>query len=519
MNSHQYDIVKEGMALLRRLNTPRTLAMHLLAEAEEWEQVLSIKVEPGDYLTAEAFLKDNTALSFFKKMSFLSSQGDADAVALAKWLDAEELCKATNTRIRSTAGFGSVLQEAKRLIYKVLGPVPTEDVLSECRWGPGSCVGARGYLSRPDLKIKSSLTITHGAIGLVRFIGDHSVIRQHREKKKAFSVVIGNELTFVPKTAMESRPITMEPFVNLYLQLGAGSNIRHLLKYRANIDLVTGQARHRDWVKQASRDGHLATIDLSSASDTISKELVRELLPSGWYAYLDSLRSPSTVVNGEPVLLEKFSGMGNGFTFELETLIFWAICRSQSSFCSVYGDDIIVDSQSADMVLYLLQYCGLVPNKSKTFISGPFRESCGADYFDGTNVRGFYIKEADDTLESRITVINSIYDLRNEPIYQFLHPIRTSLIKKIPREDRLSGPYHTDSIHDDDQSRWVIRWKNQEKQVLSHVFTTKHVQYKAKGMTLLTLALLGMPSNGFAPRGGARKHRKRWVSSYGIHHP
>jgi hypothetical protein len=97
--------------------------------------------------------------------------------------------------------------------------------------------------------------------------------------------------------------------------------------------------------------------------------------------------------------------MGNGFCFPLETLIFASLCavsydelRLKPDF-KVYGDDIIVRKSCAARVLELLTICGFKANTDKTFLEGPFRESCGAD-FEGEDVRPLTLDYAFDSLEN-----------------------------------------------------------------------------------------------------------------------
>lgn len=95
--------------------------------------------------------------------------------------------------------------------------------------------------------------------------------------------------------------------------------------------------------------------------------------------------------------------MGNGYTFELETLLFSCACRAvaemegvalnHSNF-SVYGDDIVAPSALYDPICSALRFLGFQPNLSKSFNSGPFRESCGGDYFRGEFVRPIFFRSA-----------------------------------------------------------------------------------------------------------------------------
>nr|UUW21287.1 MAG: RNA replicase beta chain [Guiyang fiers-like virus 1] len=245
------------------------------------------------------------------------------------------------------------------------------------------------------------------------------------------TIVLGNLWTTVPKTARVDRSIAMEPSMNVAYQLGVGKIIRSRLKHWG-LDLVSLQPHHQKLVSLASVRRHLATIDLSSASDLICSKLVEILLPEDWHDLLYSLRSEFTCYalssndrnedgwqNGDWRLNEKFSSMGNGYTFELETLIFYSLSLAvqeidgwvpDSVYTSVYGDDIIIPDAYAPYFIKTLTKLGMKPNPKKTFYGGfPFRESCGSDFYFGTNVRPFYVETFEpENPQTRVVTANSI---------------------------------------------------------------------------------------------------------------
>lgn len=172
-----------------------------------------------------------------------------------------------------------------------------------------------------------------------------------------------------------------------------------------------------------SIDGTLATLDLSMASDTVAYRLVEFLLRPDWFQALSSVRSEVGFYKANPkarqetaVFYEKFSSMGNGFTFELETLIFWGILRAVSELAGetdhrlyVYGDDIVVPTPLAGHAMYYLKAAGFHINPDKSFSSGPFRESCGGHYFQGNDVTPFYVREPVDNLDRLFLLHNNVY--------------------------------------------------------------------------------------------------------------
>jgi len=124
------------------------------------------------------------------------------------------------------------------------------------------------------------------------------------------------------------RSICVEPGLTSFYQLALGEEIRRRL-LRVGVD-IRDQTRNQLLAREGSVTGLLATIDLSSASDTMSYELIRYLLPPDWFDLLTSFRSPSVTYKGSVIDLEMFSSMGNGFTFPLETLVYWSLTYAAS---------------------------------------------------------------------------------------------------------------------------------------------------------------------------------------------
>lgn len=222
-------------------------------------------------------------------------------------------------------------------------------------------------------------------------------------------------LSFVPKNAKTYRSVVTEPVLNGLYQLALGDHMTKRLM-RSGLDL-SDQTINQGLAMLGSLTGALATLDLSGASDTISQELVAHLLPIDWYTALKGGRTGKVTTPGspEPLVLEKFSSMGNGYTFPLESLIFWALAYTTTSATypqgckcvSVYGDDIIVPTQSVPLLREVLDVCGFVVNGDKSYWAGPFRESCGADYLSGIDIRPIYVKE-DLTVAGLFTLHNGL---------------------------------------------------------------------------------------------------------------
>jgi hypothetical protein len=259
--------------------------------------------------------------------------------------------------------------------------------------------------------------------------------------------VKGNRLSFVPKTAVIDRSICTEPRWNIYLQLGIGQLIvQRLKKYGLDIEC---QDRNRELSRLAHVFG-LATIDISSASDCVSKNLVLHLLPEEWSDLLFKSRCSFASYEGKDYALEKVSSMGNGYTFALESLIFVALCEATCDFygeptlVGVFGDDLIVPNSVSKHLIEVLSYSGFSVNSEKTFLEGNFFESCGKDYFQGVNVRPFFIKERVSTGLGLMVLANQVSEyLRRLPTVGAtlrLKKLWDFIVNLIPKKLRLFGP-------------------------------------------------------------------------------
>jgi len=225
------------------------------------------------------------------------------------------------------------------------------------------------------------------------------------------------KVTPVPKTLKSPRIIAIEPCCMQYAQQG----IRNWLY--SSIESAKATAGHINFRDQAvnqqlaldsSSTGLFATIDLSDASDRVPRDLALEMFSShpDLQAAVESCRSDRAELPDGRIVspLRKFASMGSALCFPVEAMYFYTICVMAllrehnlpvtprnvflvSREVYVYGDDIIVPSTNATIVLAYLQKYNCKVNTNKTFTSGSFRESCGIDAFDGESVTPTYIRQ------------------------------------------------------------------------------------------------------------------------------
>lgn len=376
--------------------------------------------------------------------------------ALSTFMRCESLCREANVRFRQPRMYPDflriqpVLHRASEIILLVLGDTPpTFSALHPFTYSSGNNVGVQRY-SSPMFKLGNRLTCSDYSTRLMPDLLAElpllSSVHSFREDDNSWTVelqMVDGKWGSVPKNAETDRSIVTEPTLNMLGQLAHGRWLKRRLKH-FGVDLYD-QSLNRDRARQASIDGVEATIDLSDASSSICKELVFDLLPPLWAARLDELRSHVvSLPSGERLLLEMFSSMGNGFTFELESLIFYslvrAICESLGIkwVPAIYGDDIIVDVRAYPMIQDVFSQVGFRVNESKTFTMGDFRESCGGDYLSGCDVRPFVVDR--NWSVSRLVAFHNHITRKGFRTYTALEEIVRFIQTIIPRGCRFWGP-------------------------------------------------------------------------------
>jgi hypothetical protein len=364
--------------------------------------------------------------SIFKKLRARTRDPKLALQAKHKFLETEVKCKATNARVSLSVrgvkpyGESDVLYIASRKISQILGNFSVDEMLTRARFGKGATFRCRGTdvskarkfgLTDVSAEFKNLASSLLAAYPL--WAG--SLADTDLPVCPVLEPVPGGRYASVPKDQTTDRSIIIEPTINSWFQQGIGRTIRARLKHKVAVDL-SDQTVNRELAKLGSLTDDLATVDLSSASDLISTKLVYDLLPPDWYYWLDITRSRRVLVDGEWHVLEKFSSMGNGFTFDLQSLIFYALGYAVASlegynpyWVNVFGDDIVIPSGIKDRFLKLFDACGFEPNVNKSFFEGPFRESCGHDYYLGKNIRGVYLHDLETDIDV-LKVHNRFYE-------------------------------------------------------------------------------------------------------------
>jgi len=468
-------VKKVALEFFEGIATPKSLAAYLLLENGEWDQLATLEADPSNYFDPTSYWRDASAVSFLRKYEPLPTSFDRKKVAEESFVSCERSCFRANQRLypiledvlnvsHGLSGVNAVFLQARKNIARILGPCPDE---VSGRFGPGSTFGDRARLTTVPDKMSSEPLFTPDAWPFLFPWSGTMWASACVDIGKVPKSVPGNRFLTVPKDATKYRGIAVEPSINVFYQLAYGKVIRTRLR-RWGINLDEGQDIHRRLASEASIQGHLATLDLKNASDTISRNLVKLLLPHSWFKVLDALRSKKTLFKGNYVLLEKFSSMGNGFTFELETLVFLGLISAITGYDSVgksvfaFGDDLILPTDSSKDVISMLRFCGLETNLKKSFSTGRFRESCGGDFFDGVGVRPFFLKDDPDQPASRISLANGLRRSSASHCGRWLmtrDAWRESLWGIPSSIRRLRGPQDLgDIVIHDERPTWKYHW-------------------------------------------------------------
>jgi len=254
------------------------------------------------------------------------------------------------------------------------------------------------------------------------------VVREVWRAKVVFTTkfVEGSRFSTVPKNNEKDRPINIEPLGNILVQRAIGNGIRSLLSEEFGIDLDNDALKHRYLVATK-----IATLDLKDASDSVTLALCKFLFPRWFFDLLMQARSP--LILGPDHMyhdVKKISSMGNGFTFELMTLIIACLGRVHDPSFSVFGDDIIVSNDRAAGVISDLEAVGFVINKEKSFVNSEFRESCGANFLDGYGYIESFDFKFPKTIHDCVTIFNK--SQRLAIVYPSFVRLRDNLLRAIP---------------------------------------------------------------------------------------
>jgi len=311
-----------------------------------------------------------------------------------------------------------ILLRARLVVKSILHPFTEEEWFDECKNSKGSSIGVPYVDTSDERKLTFPISCTKRVTSLLdRYLSYDSLFAEAIQdlncefpKQEKYQIVEGSRATTVPKSDTIRRMIAIEPTGNMFFQQGLMAMMYTRMR-EYGLDVASLPYQHSKLAWRGSITGNLATIDFSSASDCVSRDLLEWLIPPNWFRALDRVTSRRIKIGDEYVDTNMFSTMGNAGTFPLETIIFYSLgmathlstTNAKSSFpefgqrldVSVFGDDCILPTESASRFIEICNSVGFIVNEEKSFfdVEPGFRESCGSDFYRGRDVRPIYFSE------------------------------------------------------------------------------------------------------------------------------
>jgi len=346
----------------------------------------------------------------------------------------------------------SILEKARKLIARVLCNSDPRDInprhgsgASACGTRPWDRYGSFRYDSEIDRLWPYSSFFYASANHLVDELHNLQTIGPLPRQAKGI---------LVPKDYRGNRLISCEPRELTYIQQGLMSLIVDTIEgsslaqgfvnftdqsinqqlarlgslycdrdAREGVTRITGSHVHEKhgvkytvWTEIRNDRRALATLDLKDASDMLRWDVVQNLFPPAWSDALGVCRSTHTLLpNGKRVELRKHAPMGSSVCFPVMALTIWAVIKAAFNRTPVwvYGDDVIVPDSYAVGAMTVLEAIGFKVNRDKSFYGAtPFRESCGGEFYMGTDVTpiklGTTMEHDLGAMSSYISFVNNI---------------------------------------------------------------------------------------------------------------
>lgn len=317
--------------------------------------------------------------SLFRKLTSIECL-ETDEVAFAAWqARMKEHCGPLSTSQEVTANtLSSIISDLPDLDSR---SYPAPDI------GPGASFEKRNRRDRPDFYYDSRFSLR----GAVR------------------ETPMGSRSVCVPKTFRRKRLIFVEPSSRMLAQKAIQRWFHEQAATRYPYKRYM-RLEDQSYQRHLLMNEHAASIDLSDASDHIDRRIMWLFFKNhpNLRSCLFFNRSVREEISG--TIVTSFATMGNATTFPTMTFLLYAVVRlaelealdkgyrvkCQSG---VFGDDIVVDRVIAGSVIGILTRLGLHVNTSKSYVVGPFKESCGKDVFNGFDVTPTKVKD--------LTAVNS----------------------------------------------------------------------------------------------------------------
>lgn len=371
-------------------------------------------------LTCEVFSNDGTlldtpdcdAIRLLRQFAFMYYKVDGEyppalvESCIRKFVEVDNSLTSCDSLTPDKYGYIYQTQLIIEQLFKDFNPL---DIIPDV--GPGQCSTRQGHEERykPSYCYQAIHEVYH--FGSYYYVGMNHLQDALRKEGLIPKAPAGvSRLATVPKDSRGPRIICMEPHEYMWFQQGLRrAMVEHIERHPITAGHVnfTSQQVNRDLALSSSRTGLFATLDMKEASDRISKDLVEELfhnVPKLRDALLALTTDGIVLPDGTYLRKRKFAPMGSSLCFPIMSIVHFALgCAAVMLHTNVslqeakrkiyvYGDDIIVARDTAQILFEVFPLFDLVFNKDKSFTDGHFRESCGVDAYRGVDVTPLRVK-------------------------------------------------------------------------------------------------------------------------------
>lgn len=314
-------------------------------------------------------------------------------------------------------------------------------------------------------------------------------------------------LKFVPKDLKKTRSICMEPVDFQWAQQGVRLWYETWMEncILRNHVFLKDQSFNQILCWHGSISSDLATLDLSSASDSVSLDLVKAIFPSKVLKHLLGTRSRFVEVPDKeaPIRVKKFAPMGSALCFPVQCTVYSAVMLMVSIAQSygrniwkgdtitdinldqayfvlygnsakkfrhyhrffAYGDDLICDKQIVSNTIRTLKELSFEINEDKSYIDNTaYRESCGKHYYNGYDVTPYILKIAPLTQRITLEVLGGLIDAANRSIvfgYKCLYSALVNVCLHYPLVGVISdGPNPVLFVEESSDESFAIRCRD-----------------------------------------------------------
>jgi len=399
-----------------------------------------------------------------------------------------------------------IIWRARRILNSIFKDFDPFDIVP--RPGPGaSASGSHKSKRYEPLTIFDTVHQVYPTYDYFYTGYDHLVDRVRAYKQAVRKDEPASKLRMVPKDSRGPRIICMEEQEVMFLQQGLADKMRRVIsrhplsKGKVNFtDQTVNQRLAINGSKACPESADvIATLDMKEASDRVSRLLVADLfsdLPKLSRALLALSTRKIELPDGTVLDSHKYAPMGSSLCFPVMSIVHFALGVAAISYHTkapmkaiakdfyVYGDDIIVLAKHADLLFECFPRFGLKFNQGKSFVRGPFRESCGADAFKGMNVtpqrvkKRFFDGHAPRDILGALDIEQLLYERGYTRTAQYLRTV-SDYRSDEPYPFVLSGSmilgWRRNSPQDVDASRLKHRYNRstQSKDLRARVFETE----------------------------------------------